>query len=86
MTNEHNTVLYTGVTGGLKKRVYQHKEKLVEGFTKRYNINKLVYYEPHEAAVSAITREKQIKAGPRGKKIELIKNVNPEFEDLYDKI
>ncbi|NVM25158.1 MAG: GIY-YIG nuclease family protein, partial [Desulfobacterales bacterium] len=69
MTNKHNTVLYTGVTNNLKKRVYEHKEKLVEGFTEKYNITKLVYYEVFEDPGNAISREKQIKAGSRQKKI-----------------
>jgi putative endonuclease len=73
MTNKHNTALYTGVTSDLKRRVYEHKEKLVEGFTKKYNINKLVYYEVFRDANGAILREKQIKGGSRAKKIELIK-------------
>ncbi|HWP92212.1 MAG TPA: GIY-YIG nuclease family protein [Thermodesulfobacteriota bacterium] len=63
MTNKNNTVLYTGVTNDLKRRVYQHREKLIDGFTKRYNINKLIYYEVFEDIHSAISREKQIKAG-----------------------
>ena len=84
MTNKRNTVLYTGVTNNLKKRVYEHKEKLVAGFTKRYGINKLVYYEVFENSYGAITREKQIKSGSRQKKINLIQSLNPGWEDLYD--
>jgi putative endonuclease len=84
MTNKRNTVLYTGVTSNLIKRVYEHKEKLVEGFTKKYNINKLVYYEVFDDITNAITREKQIKAGSRRKKIELIESVNKEWKDLYE--
>ncbi len=86
MTNKVDTVIYTGVTSDLKKRVYEHKQKLVAGFTKKYNINKLVYYELHNSMYDAITREKQIKDGSRKKKIELIKSVNPEFKDLYYKL
>lgn len=67
MTNKGNTVLYTGITRDLKKRVYQHKEKLVDGFTQKYNITKLVYYEVFEDPENAISREKQIKAGSRKK-------------------
>jgi putative endonuclease len=84
MTNKHNTVLYTGVTNDLKKRVWQHKEKLVEGFTQRYNITKLVYYEVVEDIRAAIAREKQIKGGSRQKKIDLINGMNSNWRDLYD--
>ena len=86
MTNKINTVLYTGVTSDLRKRVYEHKQKLIDGFTKRYNINKLFYYEQFDNIESAILREKQIKAGSRNKKLNLIKNINPEFNDLYYKL
>ena len=86
MTNKHNTVPYTGVTNNLKKRVYEHKEKLVEGFTKKYNITKLVCYEVFEDPENAISREKQIKAGSRQKKIDLINSMNTEWLDLYDRI
>jgi putative endonuclease len=86
MTNKHNTALYTGVTSDLKRRVYEHKEKLVEGFTKKYNINKLVYYEVFRDANGAILREKQIKGGSRAKKIELINCKNPEWLDLYNEL
>ena len=84
MTNRWNTVLYTGVTNNLKKRIYEHKEKYVRGFTKRYNIDKLVYYEMLGDIYNAITREKQIKAGSRNKKIELVQSMNPEWKDLKD--
>ncbi len=86
MTNKRNNVLYTGVTNNLAKRVYEHKEKLVSGFTKKYNINKLVYYEILDDIYNAITREKQIKGGSRQKKIELIDSLNPQWKDLYDEI
>jgi len=86
MTNERNAVIYTGVTSDLQKRVYEHKEKLVEGFTKKYNIDKLVYYEYFDNIEDAIAKEKQIKGGSRDKKIELIKSMNPEFKDLYDSL
>lgn len=78
MTNKRNTVLYTGVTNDLKKRVYEHKTKLVGGFTKKYNINKLVYYEVLNDIYNAIVREKQIKGGSRQKKINLINSMNSE--------
>ncbi len=86
MTNKRNTVLYTGVTSNLIKRVYEHKKKLVEGFTKRYNLNKLVYYEVFDDILSAITREKQIKAGSRKKKIDLVESVNKEWQDLFESL
>ena len=86
MTNKNNTVLYTGVTNNLRKRVYEHKEKLIEGFTKRYNVNKLVYYEIFRDAYTAITGEKQIKGGSRAKKIELINSINSEWKDLYNEL
>ena len=84
ITNINNTVLYTGVTNDLKRRGYEHREKLVEGFTKKYNVSKLVYYEVCEDIYGAISREKQIKAGSRKKKIELINSMNEEWKDLYD--
>ena len=86
MTNRNNTVIYTGVTNDLKRRVYEHKEKSIDGFTKKYNINKLVYFEITNDVYSAIQREKQIKAGSRKKKIDLINTKNNEWKDLYDEI
>ena len=78
MTNKIHTVLYTGVTSDLKKRIWEHKEKIIEGFTKKYNINKLIFFEIYNDPENAILREKQIKAGSRAKKLELIKRTNPE--------
>jgi len=86
MTNKGNTVLYTGITRDLKKRVYQHKEKLVNGFSKRYKITKLVYYEVFEDPENAISREKQIKGGSRKRKINLINSINTEWLDVYEDI
>ena len=86
LTNKNNTVLYTGVTGTLIKRTIQHKEKSIPGFTKRYNIDKLVYFEFYADIRDAIAREKQIKAGSRKKKIELIESMNPVWRDLFDDI
>ena len=83
MTNQRNTVLYTGVTNDLNSRTEDHKNKVVKGFTKKYNINKLVYYEIFENIEQAIKREKQIKTGSRQKKINLIKTINSEFKDLF---
>ena len=85
-TNKINTVLYTGVTNNLIKRIYEHKNKVVAGFTSKYNINKLVYYEIFEDIDGAIKREKQIKGGSRQKKIDLINKQNPIFKDLYGEI
>lgn len=82
MTNEHNTVLYIGVTNNLERRVYEHKNHLVKGFTSRYNIHKLVYYEYTTDVTAAIEREKQWKKWNRQKKIRLIERLNPEWLDL----
>jgi len=84
MTNKYNTVLYTGVTGNLEERVYQHRNKQIKGFTKEYNVTKLVYYEANEKAEEAILREKQIKAGSRQKKIDLVNGMNEKWRDLYE--
>ncbi|OGW84072.1 MAG: excinuclease ABC subunit C [Omnitrophica bacterium RIFCSPHIGHO2_02_FULL_51_18] len=86
LSNKHNTVLYTGVTDDLIRRVYEHKNKLIEGFTKRYNITKLLYYESTESAESAILREKQVKDYRRDKKFGLVRQLNPEMRDLYPKL
>ncbi len=86
MTNKNNTVLYTGVTNDLKRRVYEHKNKLVKGFTEKYNIIKLVYYEMFSDITFAIEREKQIKGGSRKKKIHLIKSINENWNDLYNEL
>ena len=83
MTNRSKT-LYTGVTNDLKRRVYEHKSKLVEGFTSKYNINKLVYYDETSDINSAIAREKQIKGWLRRKKIQLIESINPDWKDLSE--
>ena len=84
--NERRTVLYTGISSALKQRVWQHKQKLFEGFTARTNATRLVYFETATNPLAAIAREKQIKAGSRKKKIELIERLNPEWRDLYDDI
>jgi putative endonuclease len=86
MTNKNNTVLYTGVTSDLVKRVYEHKNKLADGFTKKYNAVKLVYYEVFDDISEAIRREKQIKGGSRDNKVRLIESMNPRWDDLYDDI
>ncbi len=84
MTNKNNTVFYTGVTNDLKKRVFEHKKKLTDGFTKKYNIDKLMYYEIFDDVYNAISREKQIKAGSRHRKMMLIDNKNKQWKDLYE--
>lgn len=83
LTNKTNSTLYTGVTSNLVKRVWQHKQKLVDGFSKKYNLTKLVYFEIHEVISDAIYREKQIKGGSRKKKLALITSTNPRWCDLY---
>ena len=83
MTNRSKT-LYTGVTNNLMRRVYEHKNKMVEGFTRKYNINRLVYFEEANDVQSAITREKHIKGWLRNKKITLIESVNPKWENLSE--
>ncbi len=86
MTNAKHTALYTGVTNDLKRRVWEHKEKFVEGFTKKYHVDMLMHYEVCENIEGAIAREKQIKAGSRQKKIELINSMNSECHDLCDEL
>ncbi len=84
MTNKGNSVLYIGVTSNLFKRVAEHKDKVVAGFTSRYNVTRLVYYEEFDTMEQAIAREKQLKGGSRQKKINLINARNPEWKDLYE--
>jgi len=86
LTNSADKVLYIGVTSNLVQRIHEHKKKLVEGFSQKYGLTKLVYYEVVNDMYSAITREKQIKGWLRSKKIELIKSMNPAWADLYYKI
>ncbi len=86
LSNKRNGTLYTGVTSDLLKRVYEHKNDLIDGFSKRYGIHDLVWYEMHETAESAISREKQIKKWNRKWKLDLIDNSNPFWEDLYEKL
>jgi putative endonuclease len=86
MTNKTNTVLYTGVTRDLQRGAYQHKQKLADGFTKKYHIGKLLYYEVFDDIGNAILREKQVKAGSRRKKIELVNTINSQWRDLYDEL
>jgi putative endonuclease len=84
MASQKSGTLYIGVTSNLKKRVYEHKNDLADGFTKRYQVHRLVYFEFTTDAHSAITREKQLKAWKRRWKIELIQKDNPNWRDLYD--
>jgi putative endonuclease len=86
LTNKNNTVLYTGVTNDLKRRVLEHRSGTGSKFTKKYNVHKLVYYEVTDDVSAAILREKQIKAGSRQKKIDLINSLNANWADLYDEI
>jgi putative endonuclease len=86
MTNKRNGTLYIGVTSDLIKRVWEHKNNLVEGFTKRYGLHQLVWYELHETMESAIQREKRLKDWKRKWKLELIEGTNPNWQDLYDGI
>ena len=82
--NKKDGTLYTGVTSNLTKRIYEHKSKLVKGFSNKYNIDKLGYYEIYESMLNAIEREKQIKGGSRNDKIKLINSINPDWIDLYE--
>jgi len=86
MTNARHRALYTGVTSDIQARVFQHKEKVNKGFTSRYNINMLVYYEEWADAYHAISREKQTKGGSRHDKIDLINRMNPRWCDLYEQL
>ena len=86
LSSKKNGTLYVGVTSDLIKRTWEHKESLVDGFTKKYNVKKLVYYEQHQNAQSAIQREKQLKEWKRKWKLELIEKLNPKWSDLYDSL
>ncbi len=86
ITNKPNGTLYIGVTSDLVSRVWQHKEHVVDGFTKKYDLTKLVYYEQHQTMEAAILREKQLKQWNREWKIRLIQEKNPEWFDLYESI
>ena len=86
LTNKPNETLYVGVTSDLIKRIYEHREGVVPGFTKKYGCKRLVYFEQCDSMVSAIEREKQLKGGSRSKKINLIQSVNPNWNDLYNSL
>ena len=82
--NQRNTVLYIGVTNNLERRASEHKSKLIKGFTSKYNVNKIVWYDTFNSVEEAIVAEKKIKGWPRIKKINLIKSINPKFQDLIN--
>lgn len=84
LTNDRHTVLYTGVTNNQRRRVGEHRAKAIPGFTRRYNVDKLVFYEAVTDVYAAIAREKQIKGGSRRRKIALIDSMNPDWRDLFD--
>jgi putative endonuclease len=84
VTSKRNGTLYTGVTSNLPKRAFEHREGLVKGFSSRYGCKMLIWYELHDTMINAITREKQIKAGSRARKLALIEEMNPDWNDLYD--
>ena len=84
LTNTNNSVVYIGVTNDLKRRVYEHKTELIDGFTKRYHIHKLIYYEEYSDPYSAIKREKQLKGWNRERKNNLIETKNPDWNDWFD--
>ena len=84
LTNKYNKVLYVGVTSDLIQRINKHRSKKYGGFSAKYNVDKLVYWEEYGGIEEAIEREKQIKAGSRKKKIDLVSSINSEWEDLYD--
>ncbi len=86
LANKNNSVLYTGITNDLIRRTYEHKHKLISGFTKKYNVDKLVYYEVFDLVTDAIIRERQIKSGSRRKKVELVEGFNSDWRDLYEDI
>ncbi len=86
ITNKKYGTLYIGVTNNLRRRIYEHKQKIVKGFSSRYNLNRLVYYEIFEDEINAIEREKQLKLFKRQKKIELINDFNTNWDDLYNNI
>lgn len=84
LSNKRNGTLYVGVTSNLVKRIFEHKEKVVSGFSAKYNLDLLVYYEERWSIEEAIQREKQLKAGNRKKKLSLIESINPDWKDLSE--
>ena len=86
ISNKNNTTIYTGITSDIKRRIWEHKNKITKGFSSKYNLYKLLYYEIYNDPENAIIREKQIKSGRREKKIRLIESMNPKWIDLYDNL
>ena len=86
LTNKHHTVLYIGITNNLMRRIYEHQQMSPPGFTEKYKVTRLVYFEGYERVYDAINREKKLKAGPRKKKINLIESINPKWRDLSENI
>jgi putative endonuclease len=86
LASKRNGTLYTGATSDLVKRIWQHRNSVVDGFTQKYSVHRLVYYELADEMTAAIAREKQIKGGSRAKKLAMIESMNPEWRDLYDDI
>ncbi|HAB54467.1 MAG: hypothetical protein A2315_17225 [Ignavibacteria bacterium RIFOXYB2_FULL_35_12] len=86
LTNWNNKVIYTGVTNNLVRRIYEHRNKVIDGFTKKYNLSKLVYFEPTHDIISAINREKEIKKWRREKKNKLVESMNPSWKDLANEL
>ena len=86
LTNSNHRVLYTGITNNLIRRIYEHKHHVVDGFTKRYHVDQLIYFEQTTDIYAAIAREKQIKGWTRAKKVKLISDQNPSWKDLYSEI
>ena len=86
LSNWNDKVIYIGVTNNLKRRVYEHKNEIIDGFTKKYHVHKLVYYETTTDVKAALEREKQLKGWKREKKDSLVTDMNPNWKDLYDEI
>ena len=86
ISNKNNTTIYTDITSDIKRRIWEHKNNITKGFSSKYNLHKLLYYEIYQDPENAIIREKQIKSGRREKKIRLIESMNPKWIDLYDNL
>ena len=86
LSNERRSVYYVGVTSNLQRRLYEHRNHLIEGFTSKYNVTKVLYFESTNQIENAIKREKQLKGWTRKKKETLIESINPEYRDLYDEV
>jgi len=86
MSNKRDGTLYTGVTSNLSRRIWEHREGVIDGFSKRYGLKRLVYYEPYDDIRNALQREKNMKHSPRARKLNLIHEMNPDWEDLYGRL